>query len=474
MRSNVKWLGPVVVIMLLQFIQQPAIAEQPVIYNARISMAYDGSQADGNSYYPTISNNGRFVVFASDAANLVPYDTNGKTDVFIFDLETEIMERVSVASNGTAGNEASGYNDLASVSNDGRYVVFSSEASNLVADDTNTDCQRSYLNDNSEWVTASFNCSDIFVKDRLTNEIRLISVSSTGVHGNDSSTLPSMSADGRYVAFVSSADNLVENDTNETRDIFVHDLQTGETKRVSIASDGTQANDSSLINRISADGQYVAFETFADNLSLEDVDDQLDVYVHNLKTGETSHISVGLPEDDNNRYALVPDISADGRYLSFLSGVNPNPTTSHIYRRDQQAETTDIVSISASGNEGDKFSAWSSISDDGRWVAFTSQADNLVDIDDNVGDDCENVYLKDMDTEDVKLLTSNLAGDYSGCSEQSIIVSISGDGSRVVFDSSSDDLVFGDTNNYSDIFVYGWKTTQIYSVNLPLIFKVGR
>jgi Tol biopolymer transport system component len=469
--SGIKWLSFVVAIMIFQFIWQPATAEQPVIYNTRISMGYDGSQADGGVYIiSTISNNGRFVVFYSDATNLVPNDTNDKTDVFVFDLDTEIMERVSVASNGVEGDEASGYDDLASISNDGRYVVFSSEATNLVADDTNTDCQRSYKDNNGERVTVNFNCPDIFVKDRLTNEIRLISGSSTGVHGNDSSAIPSISADGRYVAFASSADNLVENDTNGVSDIFVHDLQTGETKRVSIASDGAQANGSSFINRISANGQYVAFETFADNLSPEDIDDQLDVYVHNLQTGETSHISVGLPKDGSNRYALMPDISADGRYVSFLSGVNPNPIL-QIYRRDRQTETTDIVSVSASGDEGNKFSIWSSISDDGRWVAFTSWADNLVDIDGSVCDSCNNVYLKDMDTGEVKLLTKNIAGDYSSSISSSGVVSISGDGSRVVFDSLSDELVLGDTNKYSDIFVYGWKTMQIYSANLPLILK---
>ena len=168
--SNAKRLVLVVaVIMILQFKGQSAIAEQPIIYNTRISMGYDGSQANGDSYLPTISNNGRFVVFASDATNLVPNDTNGKTDVFVFDVETEVMERVSVASNGVEGNGVSGFDDLAGVSNDGRYVVFSSEATNLVADDTNADCQRSYWDDNGELVTVNFNCPDIFVKDRLTN-----------------------------------------------------------------------------------------------------------------------------------------------------------------------------------------------------------------------------------------------------------------------------------------------------------------
>lgn len=451
---NIKRLGLVVVIIFVHFMWHPTIAEQPTIHNTRISLGYDGSQTDGDSYHPTISNNGRFVAFSSDASNLVPNDTNGVTDIFIFDLETSITERISVDSNGLEGNKASGFSDLIAVSNDGRYVVFSSEASNLVANDTNTFCEDSRT---QEFI----NCPDVFVKDRSTNEVRLVSVSSEGVQGNGSSGLPSISADGRYVAFMSEANNLVENDTNEVADIFIHDLQTGETKRVSIASDGTQANGLSFINRISANGQYVVFETTADNLSSEDTDDQLDIYTHNLQTGETVQVSGGLPEVDNNRYALIPDISAAGQYVSFYSSAYGPGTLgqiTHIYRYNQQAGITEMVSVSASGQEANRVSAWASISGDGRWVVFTSSADNLVDtkgglcnVGDNMYDFCEHIYLKDMDTGAISLLTKNIVGQHSK-SGRAFLTFTSHDGRYVVFDSSSDDLVFGDTNNYRDIF----------------------
>jgi Tol biopolymer transport system component len=242
---------------------------------------------------------------------------------------------------------------------------------------------------------------------------------------------------------------------------------------VSIASDGTQANSSSLINRISANGQYVVFETFASNLSPEDTDDQLGVYMHDMQAGETSHVSIGFIESIYDRYSLLPDISADGRYVSFLSDLRDgHEGDAQIYRRDRQVGTTEIVSTSADGYEGNKGSTWSSISDNGRWIAFTSKSDNLVNVGGIICDDCENIYLKDLDTGAIILITKNIVGDYSSNGRPfAIITFISGDGSCVVFDSMSNDLILDDSNGYRDIFVYGWKTTPIYSVNLPLVFR---
>lgn len=467
MMPNVKRLAIIfIALALLQITGQFASAEQPTVANARISMGYDGSQANGHSFNPTISNNGRFVVFTSDATNLVPGDTNGKLDVFVFDLQTEIMERVSTASNGLEGNAHSGFDNLSNISNDGRYVVFSSDATNLVENDTNVFC-RVWENDSEKII----NCEDVFVKDRLTNETRLVSVDSEGVQGNGLSGLPSISADGRYATFMSLADNLVENDNNNTYDIFIHDLQTGETKRVSIASDGTEANGASVINTISANGRYVVFETFASNLAPEDTDNQLGVYMHDLQTGDTLHISVGFPESIYNRLSLMPDVSADGRYISFVSGLNDGIGHNlNIYRRDRQAGTTEIVSVATDGHTGNKDSQWSSISDDGQWIAFTSEADNLVEAGGSVCAECENIYLKNMTTGELTLITKNSAGDYSSGMNFGTVF-LSGDGNRLVFDSTSDGLVLNDTNGYKDIFVYGWKTTPVYSVNMPLVLK---
>ena len=183
-------------------------------------MASGGSEANGDPRWPSISADGRYVVFESAADNLVPGDTNDHSDVFVHDRQTGETSRVSVASDGTEGN---GQSDEPSISADGRYVAFASEASNLVPGDTN----HNY---------------DILLHDRQTGETVRVSVASDGTEGNGHSIEPSISSDGQYVAFTSWASNLVPGDTNDAWDVFVHDRETGETVRVSLASEGSQTD----------------------------------------------------------------------------------------------------------------------------------------------------------------------------------------------------------------------------------------
>jgi Tol biopolymer transport system component len=234
----------------------------------RVSVASDGTESHDYSSYPAISANGRYVVFESEAGNLVSGDTNEGYDIFVHDRETGQTTRVSVAPDGTQANQES---FSPAISADGRYVVFSSRASNLASGDTNGN-------------------SDIFVHDRKTGQNILVSVVSDGTQANGSSDHPTLSADGRYVAFESGATNLVEDDTNEEWDIFVHDRETGQTTRASVASDGTQGNRRSggnIYHRtsvISADGRHVAFESEATNLVEGDTNDVTDVFVRDRGT----------------------------------------------------------------------------------------------------------------------------------------------------------------------------------------------
>jgi Tol biopolymer transport system component len=224
-----------------------------------VSVASDSTQGNDNSWDPSISADGRYVAFFSHASNLVPGDTNNTLDVFVHDRLTGQTTRVSVASDGTEGN---GDSFVGSISADGRYVAFASWASNLVPGDTN-------------------GRSDIFVHDRVTGQTTRVSVASDGTEGNgDSWGCPSISADGRYVAFASWASNLVPGDTNGRSDIFVHDRVTGQTTRVSVASDGTEGNgDSWWRPSISADGRYVAFPSYASNLVPGDTNGWADIFV---------------------------------------------------------------------------------------------------------------------------------------------------------------------------------------------------
>lgn len=226
----------------------------------RVSVASAGTQANGDSYAPSQSPDGRYVVWYSSASNLVSGDTNGVPDVFVKDLQTEVVERVSVDSNEIQGN---GLSQSPGISADGRYVVFASEATNLVTGDTNA-------------------VRDVFVRDRQAGATRRVSVDSNGVQGNAAVGFLyqySISADGRLVPFPSGATNLVPGDTNGVQDVFVHDLLTGATERVNLDSAEVQGNALSDHTAISADGRFVAFASTATNLVSGDTNGVKDVFV---------------------------------------------------------------------------------------------------------------------------------------------------------------------------------------------------
>ncbi len=231
----------------------------------RVSVASNGTQGnDGSAAYsgsPAISANGRYVAFASGSSNLVPGDTNDRTDVFVRDLRSGTTRRVSVAGDGTQANHGS---HAPAISADGRYVTFASVASNLVPGDTN-------------------HTGDVFVRDLRSGTTRRVSVAGNGAQGNHSSYGSAISADGRYVAFLSDASNLVPGDTNGASDVFVRDRRSGTTRRVSVAGNGTQGNLDSGDQAISADGRYVAFDSYASNLVPGDTNDNQDVFVRDLK-----------------------------------------------------------------------------------------------------------------------------------------------------------------------------------------------
>lgn len=332
----------------------------------RISVNSEGEEGDDYSLEPSLSADSRYVSFSSSASNLVPGDTNGTWDIFVYDRQTGQMERVSVSSNGEQSNSDSGSSTLSA---DGRYVSFSSNASNLVSGDTN-------------------NAEDIFVYDRQTGEINRVSVSSDGMQGNSGSgSRSSISADARYVSFSSNASNLVLDDTNGTSDIFVFDRQTSHINRVSVSSDGTQGNGWSWAPSISADGRYVSYASWASTLVLGDTNDASDIFVYDRQTYEIERVSVSSDGTQGNAggYSFI---SADGRYVSFSSSadtlVSDDTNDAYdIFVYDRQTGEIDRVSVSSNGTQGNAGSDWPGISSDGRYITFFSWADNLVDSDTN-------------------------------------------------------------------------------------------
>jgi Tol biopolymer transport system component len=270
----------------------------------RVSVSNTGRAGNAVSLSASISADGRYVVFESQASNLVPADTNRASDIFVHDRQTGRTSRVSVSSRMRQGNGAS-YSPA--ISADGRYVAFESQASNLVPRDTNRN-------------------TDIFVRDRRTGRTLRASVSNREKQGNGPSEAPAISATGRYVAFWSQASNLASKDTNRNSDIFVRDRVTNQTRRVSVSSRGAQANRFSGPLSISPEGRYVAFDSLASNLVASDRNKHVDVFLHDSKTGRTILASLGARGNQGNSYSNVgvlgEALSRNGRYLVFYSNAS--------------------------------------------------------------------------------------------------------------------------------------------------------
>ena len=397
----------------------------------RVSLATNGAQGNAASYAPAISADGRIVAFVSDARTLVEGDTNRVADIFVRDQATGVTTRVSVASDGT---QANGDSDKPALSADGRYVVFQSRASNLVAGDTN-------------------DLSDVFVHDRVTGQTTRVSVASDGSQGNNSSLNPSISADGRYVAFASDAGNLVAGDTNGVRDVFVRDRVANTTTRVSVATGGAQGNDNSVTPAISANGRSVVFVSWATNLVTGDTNGYRDIFVHDLTTGVTSRVSLALGGGEPNGDSYAPAISGDGSIVAFASRATNLVAgdTNHlddVFVRDLGTGVTTRVSVASGGGQANCPSDSPAISADGRLVAFTSLANNLVAGDTNGAVD---VFVHERATgvtTRVSVASDGLQGNNDSYSP-----SLSADGRLVAFTSLASNLVPGDTNNTNDVFV---------------------
>jgi Tol biopolymer transport system component len=411
----------------------------------RVSVASDGTQSDEASYAPSISAGGRYVAFGSGATNLVGGDTNNSWDVFVHDRQTGETQRVSVASDAAQGD---GESRFASISGSGRYVAFESSAANLAVGDTNGE-------------------KDILLHDRQTGENQIISVASDGTQGDDESYACAISADGRFVAFTSYATNLVEGDTNDKRDVFLHDSESGQTSRVSVASGGAQGADWSGYPSLSADGRYVAFYSYVPDLVAGDDNDTSDVFVHDRQTAQTTCVSVapdGMPGDGRS---YGPSISADGRYVAFESDATnlvAGDTNGQfdVFIHDRQTGETTRVSVASDGTEGDLWSSFASISTTGRYVAFDSPATNLVAGDTNGEGD---VFVHDRQTGETR--RASVASDGTQGDDRSYAPSISAFGDYVAFHSHATTLVLGDTNGRRDIFLHGpW-----FRVHLPLVVK---
>jgi len=398
---------------------------------SRVSVATGGVQANGLSFGCAVSGDGRWVAFTSYASNLVGLDANGTVgDVFVRDLLTGTTELASVSTGGVQGNAASG---LPSISADGRFVAFASDAGNLVSGDSNP-------------------YSDVFVRDRVAGTTELVSLDSSGVHGNCYSNAPAISADGRFIAFESCASNLVAGDTNGNWDIFVHDRLAGTTERVSVSSAGAEANDHCSRASISADGRFVAFESQAFTLVPGDGNMASDVFLRDRLSGSTVLVSVATAGTQGNQHSFRGALSADGKFVAFGSYATNlvaggTSGAGDVYVRDLQLGTTELVSIDPSGAPGNGNSGTPSISPDGQLIAFESGASNLVGGDTNGKLD---ILLRDLHSGTTERISLSSAGGQGDA--DSYHPALCASGRWIAFESDATNLVVSDSNGSSDIF----------------------
>lgn len=405
----------------------------------RASVHTSGTQSQfGNSIGAALSSSGRFVVFESEASFLADGD-DGRQHIYLRDRETPLTERISVSTAGVSGNFGSLH---PSVSSDGRFVVFQSQSTNLVAPAT------------------TFARFHVFLRDRALHTTILVSAAPGGGEGNQHSSAPSITVDGRYVVFESTATNLTNPPGNLQKQILRYDRTTGAIVLVSLHDDGALAASACAHPTINDDGNLVAFHTTA-ILDAEIPGGNSNAYVRDIAGAETRLVSVASSGvTGGNSHSTNPVLSADGTHVAFESIAsnllgdvwNGRP---HIYVRDLALAVTLRVSANAAGEQGNHNSYSPAISANGAVVAFESQASNLVAADVNGWSDIFVVRtgnppaVERASVRDTSVLGPGEPEDGNGWSW---LPAINASGTLVAFQSWSTDLVAGDTNGFADIF----------------------
>jgi len=404
----------------------------------KVSLSTPSEEPNRASYWPSLSEDGRFVSFTSWASNFVEGDRNGKPDIFVYDRQTGGMIRASVSGAGAEGN---GTCLESSLSANGRFVAFTSEASNLVEDDRNGQ-------------------PDVFVHDRLLRSMERVSVSSLGEEGNGKSSLPRLSGDGRLVVFVSEADNLVPGDTNRTGDVFVRDRIEGRTWRANVTREGLE-EPSGAFDRpgISTSGRYISFLSNGRVLGVpwSDAPEQNAPQAFRLDTA-TGAIALATMSAEGKvgdgttwRHAL----SAGGGHLvcyTHARNLNPPWNTFGVMVAHLQSGTVESAAVTPGGTPFETSAECMAISGDGRFAVFPSGSTELVPGDTNGKGD---VFLRDLVGGSTMRLSithdgSELDGD---CANDRDGIAMSADGRCVAFQSAAKNLVPGQTDDWPDIFV---------------------
>ena len=421
--------GPPVSVSATTWAQAPVVG--PATSVVRISTDSAATQANEGSYGAVWSPDSTMVAFESWASNLVPGDTNECSDVFVKNLSSGVLLRISTSA---SGGQSNGCAYRPSWAPDGSRIAFESWASNLVADDTNRS-------------------NDVFIKTLQSGAVQRVSTTGIGGQTNNDSYGPAWSADGTQIAFQSYADNLVAEDTNDDSDIFVKTLQGGAIQRISTTATGGQSNGGASAPAWSPDGMQIAFESWASNLLPGDTNEVGDIFVKTLTSGAVQRISTAAGGGQGNDGAYRPVWSPTGTRIAFESwstNLVPDDTndSTDVFVTTLASGAVERVSTTAGGGQGDNGAGSPVWSHDGTRIAFESWSTNLVPDDIN---DSTDVFVKTLATGAIQLVSTDSAGRLvdSGAGGPGF----SPDGAKIAFGSWSSGLVLGDTNGVDDLFV---------------------
>ncbi len=410
----------------------PMVSATVPYNNSKVSLDASGNQANDASSYEagsiSVSKDGRYTTFSSTATNLVSGDTNGFPDIFVKDKVTGSISRVNVYSNGAQSTSDGAI--FSKISADGRFVAFTTTESIDGSDTT---------------------ANDLYVRDLVNTTTELVSVRTSQAYMNINDDFD-ISGDGRYIVFSTTASNLVSGDTNSTSDVFVRDRMLGTTTLLTKTSGGTLGNGYSKDVSISCEGSIIAFNSAATNLVSGDTNGYTDTFILNRVGGDNlKNITIG--GNASSSFHLWTDVSCDGSNVAFVSTatnlVSPNLSNNkrNVFVYNNYAQSVSIASLRNNGSEANDDSYYPTISSDGSYLAFQSNATDLVAGDTN---STEDVFLRDRvgaTTERVSMRNSS-----TEASIWSVTPTMTLDGRYILYTSRDTGLVSGDTNNRDDVF----------------------
>lgn len=508
-------LSCVIVLITLGLLSTPVSLPAQTQHASLVSQNVAGTDSGhADSYYATVSADGRYVAFTSLADDLVQNDLNNKSDVFVRDLQTGTTKLVSI--NLAHTGSGNGGSTSPSISADGRFITFDSSASNLVSQPIQSPAV------------------NVYVRDMVSGVTTLVSIDATGTKGGNHNSLASaISADGKVVTYASVASDLVPNDSNGRIDVFARNLQAGTTALVTMNFSGTGGGNGDSSNMqgggviaplISRDGRFVAFLSHATDLvNLPDTNDGADVFVRDLVSGITTLVSrnaagtaaadsysgqlamtpdgskvafasgardiaanafggafvwdrvtnttvvASLNPSGGSQSALFPVLSADGRYVAFMGStadlIPGSPFLGYsIFVRDLAQGVTRLVSVNRQGTgSGNRESIAPAISADGRYVAFLSEATDLVDVPDMTFGVIRDAFVRDLQTGETILASINYSGTQAA-NQCSGPVLLSANGRTLVFTSEAANLVATDSNDSQDVFAFPLASTPAFDL----------